>query len=150
MKFDHLPIVVFDIDGTLALTGDRKECIIRPRRDWDEFYARVLEDKPNQPIINILYGLARSCKYRFIYCTGRRESCRADTMKWFDRNNIILQPEDLFMRADHDYRPDTIVKPEQLIDFLPQIEMAFDDRTSMVEKWRELGITCLDVAGGQF
>ena len=150
MKFEDLPIIVFDIDGTLSITGDRLECIKKPRRDWDEFYDRVSEDKPNMPIIRILWGLVHLRKYRFVYCTGRRESCRADTIKWLEDYGIHLQPEDLFMRKAHDYRPDTIVKPEQLKHLLPQIEMAFDDRASMVKKWRELGITCLDVAGGDF
>jgi hypothetical protein len=150
MRFGHLPIAVFDIDGTLSLPGDRMKCIIRPRRDWDEFYDRVIEDEPNEPIMGILFGLIRLREYRIVYLTSRRESSREMTMKWFDKVGIILQPEDLFMRKEHDYRPDTIVKPELVKDLLPQITMAFEDRASMTKKWRELGITCLQVAEGNF
>lgn len=151
MKFEDLPIVVFDIDGTLALTGDRLKCITEQHpKDWDQFYGRVTEDLPNEPIVDILRGLVRLHKYRFIYLTGRRESCRAKTMEWFDDHNIILQPEDLFMRKEHDYSPDTIVKPELIKHLLPQVVMAFEDRATMSTKWRELGIICCQVAEGGF
>lgn len=150
MKFNNLPIVIFDIDGTIALTGDRKECLKRTPKNWDEFYARIGEDLLNEPVMEILRGLCRLQKYNFIYLTGRRESCREATMKWLDDNNIILQPEDLIMRAVGDYRSDTIVKPELIKHLLPRIFMAFEDRATMATKWREIGVTCCQVAEGLF
>lgn len=56
----------------------------------------------------------------------------------------------LFMRADGDHRPDHIVKPELVSHLLHKIEMVFEDRQVMVDKWRELGLTCLQVAKGDY
>jgi DNA-directed RNA polymerase subunit N (RpoN/RPB10) len=151
MRNDNLSIVVFDIDGTIAITGDRLKCITETiPKDWDGFHDRVMEDEENEPVMDILRGLVRLRCYRIVYCTGRMERNRAKTMQWLDDHNIILHPEDLYMRAEGDYRQDTIVKPELLKDLLTMIVMAFEDRGSMTAKWRELGITCLQVAEGAF
>jgi hypothetical protein len=58
--------------------------------------------------------------------------------------------EKLLMRGANDYRHDTITKPEQLelSGYVPSI--IFEDRTAMVEKWRELGYCCCQVASGDF
>ena len=82
--------------------------------------------------------------------TGRRESTRNKTLLWFQSHNIFLPDNDLHMRKDGDFRHDTIVKPELVADFIDDIDYVFEDRNSMVKKWRELGITCLQVAEGDF
>ena len=62
----------------------------------------------------------------------------------------------LFLRADKDYREDSIVKSEML-DKLIETEgvnvnslIIFDDRQSVVDMWRERGVTCFQVAKGDF
>jgi len=144
-------IIIFDIDGTLSLTGDRKECLTRTPKDWDEFYMRAGEDGPNTPIIQTLIALELFTYNTILLVTGRRESCREDTINWLSREGLAAFPsKNLYMRPDNDYRPDTILKPELIRNFLPRILMAFEDRTCMVNKWRELGITCLQVDEGVF
>lgn len=143
-------IIVFDIDGTLSLVGDRKECLQRTPKDWDEFYARCGEDEVNPDIMWLARKLVRE-ECIIIFVTGRREGCRRTTEAWLENAfGFCFQAEALLMRPDGDYRHDTIVKPELVAPFMDRIQMVFEDRDSMVKKWRELGITCLQVADGSF
>lgn len=59
----------------------------------------------------------------------------------------------ILMRKNKDYRHDTEVKPELLKNRgITPDDVAFilEDRNVMVQKWRELGFTCLQVAEGNF
>jgi len=140
-------MVVFDIDGTLTIIGDRLQELIL--NDWDSFYARCYEDVLNEPVANILLSLA-DADFNVIYVTGRRESCRADTLAWLKDNGLPHDSSKLYMRKNGDYRHDTEVKVELVEPFIEHITMVFEDRDSMVKKWRELGLTCLQVADGDF
>ena len=145
-------MVVFDIDGTLSIVGDRLECL--KEKDWDSFYGRCGEDRVNEPIAKV----CRNLEYfnQIAYVTGRRESCRLDTIEWLIKNDLPYQPNNfakptlLLMRKDGDYRHDTIVKIELIKGFIGDIEMVFEDRNSMVKAWRDAGVTCLQVADGDF
>ena len=55
------------------------------------------------------------------------------------------------MRREGDYSKDTIVKAEmhsQMLEdgFIP--ELVFDDRPSVIEMWRSLGVSVADVGPG--
>ena len=66
---------------------------------------------------------------------------------WFKNSFYLL------MRKDVDFRHDTIVKPELLEKEgikLEDIAFVLEDRNSMVVKWREMGLICLQVAEGDF
>jgi phosphoglycolate phosphatase-like HAD superfamily hydrolase len=141
-------MIVFDIDGTLAIPGKRLKYLQQTPKNWDAFYEACGEDEPNQDIVE----LARNLEHfeEIIFVTGRRESTRAKTVAWLEEQELGIYEDNLFMRADGDYRHDTIVKPELVKDFMGKITMVFEDRTSMVKKWRELGLTCLQVAEGDF
>ncbi len=145
--------VIVDIDGTISKVGDRKKYIESEKKDWDKFYKACSEDEPVKEIINLVKVLSRS--YKIIFCTGRKESVRDITEKWLNHYlgySIVLKDR-LLMRADDDRRHDKTVKPEMLknarID-LNEIAFILEDRDSMVKKWRELGVICLQVAEGDF
>jgi len=145
-------MIVFDIDGTLSIVGDRLECL--KDKDWDSFYARCGEDTVNEPIASV----CRAMDYfdHVIYITGRRESCRDDTVNWIKENglpwhpNHSARPTILLMRNDGDCRHDSVVKIELAAPFMDKITSIFEDRNSMVETWRNAGFTCLQVADGDF
>jgi len=142
-------IIVFDLDGTLSLVGDRIKYLSQTPKDWDSFYGACGEDLPNKPIIQILKAMRFSC-YEIKIVTGRRQNVRCATRRWMHDNGIFVDSCNLHMRQDGDYRHDTIVKPELIKDFAERILMIFEDRKSMVDKWREMGFTCLQVAEGNF
>ena len=148
----EMKIVLVDIDGTITKVGDRIKHLNETPKDWDSFYNRCGEDLPVIPIVNLVKKLSESNK--IVFCTGRRESCRPDTVEWI-KNDLGINEEDykLLMRANGDLRHDTKVKPELLIKEgieLDSIEFVLEDRNSMVNKWRELGLICLQVAEGDF
>lgn len=96
--------------------------------------------------------------YEVIFCTGRRESVRSKTEVWIVHNIDYylgynkIKPI-ILMRSDDDHRHDTEVKPELLTNSgieLDSIAFVLEDRNSMVKKWRELGLICLQVAEGDF
>ena len=59
-----------DIDGTLALKGDRSPY------DW----AKVGLDAPNKPVITVARALA--ARSGLIFMSGRMEQCREETKLW--------------------------------------------------------------------
>ena len=139
-------IVVFDIDGTLTIVGDRVKHLAE--KDWNTFYKRCDEDLPNIPIVDLCRKLQED--YKIVFITGRKEFVRNETISWLREYGIWRDSHQLYMRGDKDHRHDTKVKPEVASEFLHKIRMVFEDRSSMVDKWRELGVTCLQVAEGNF
>ncbi len=73
-----------------------------------------------------------------------------DGGKWTHKNEKVI----LNMREAGDMRKDSIVKKElfdQHIRGKYNVRMVIDDRDQVVDMWRnELGLTCLQVAEGDF
>lgn len=147
--------ILVDIDGTLSDASKRAEMYLNGGTpDWDGFYATCGTDAPIETIINIVSHLCDF--YDVVLCTGRRKSCENATRAWLDVNAPRLAKVPILFRNDGDKRHDTIVKPELLDKYIHDAQkhsypMAiFEDRNSMVAKWRELGYTVLQTADGNF
>ena len=146
--------IIVDIDGTISKLGDRLKYLLREPKNWDSFYAECFEDKPVPEIIDLVQALYEK-GYNIIFCTGRRESCRKDTARWLENYFTfeLAMASPVLMRPDGDHRHDTDIKPELLekagID-LDTIAFVMEDRNSMVKKWRDMGLICLQVAEGDF
>jgi phosphoglycolate phosphatase-like HAD superfamily hydrolase len=141
--------VIFDIDGTLANGTHRQRHLTAPKKDWDAFYAAMGEDTAIQPIIDLANQLA--CDYHIVLCTGRPSNYREVTERWLYDHDVPRSA--LYMRAEGDFRDDTIVKREMLAQmreagFEPWLVV--DDRTKVVRMWREEGLVCLQCAEGDF
>lgn len=132
--------IIVDIDGTVALKGDRSP--------YDE--TRVSEDKPNYPVTAAVWALYER-GYKVIFCSGRTEACREDTEAWI-RDNIGTYTFELYMRAIGDKRRDDLVKLELFDKFRDRFDICavFDDRQQVVDMWRSLGLTVFQVAPGDF
>lgn len=145
-------VVVVDIDGTIAKIGDRlKHITDQNPRDYNTFYDRCGEDDPVKEICHLVETLDRD--YEIVFCTGRSERCRAQTIAWIDHHLSLPDGYVLLMRKIKDHRPDVDVKPELLQKasiFPQQVLCILEDRNTMVKKWRELGFTCLQVNDGDF
>jgi len=137
--------IVCDIDGTLAIRRDRGPF------DWE----KVNTDLPNQIICNLLKTLYdEDISRSIIFVSGRKNCCREKTEAWLKKyigdwtENCLL-----FMRGDDDNRPDEILKKEIFVKNIYDkfyVEFVLDDRNKTVKGWRELGLTCLQVAEGDF
>lgn len=135
--------MIVDIDGTIALRGDRDPY------DW----GRVGEDRPNSPIITVIKALQTELGYRIIFTSGRKRRCHKATVEWI-KEHVGLDHPVLYMRSDNDNRPDTEVKRQMFLDGIRPVfddpVLVFDDRDAVVAMWRSLGLTCLQVADGNF
>lgn len=136
---DGIPAVMVDIDGTIALHGDRSPYDL----------SRVGDDHPNEAVIAAVEH-AEAAGMVIIYCSGREDSCREDTSLWIREN---APGGLLFMRAADDNRKDSIVKRELFdanIRHTYDVKYVLDDRKQVVDMWRSLGLTVLQVAEGDF
>ena len=145
-------IVIIDIDGTIAnLQGRLNHIAGNKPADWDAFFDDCEQDKPFLDIVRLLEVLDEH--YWFVYITGRPERIRRKTERWLAKWLPQTQSAPMFMRADFDYRTDDVVKKELFekanLD-LQQVAFVLEDRDRVVKMWRELGLRCLQVAGGDF
>jgi hypothetical protein len=154
------PLYIFDLDGTLALIGHRRHFVECPRKqqDWTGFYAACDKDERNEPIIEIMEMLLHSGNDVWVF-SGRSDEVRNKTLNWLDSNTsfCLYSGEDheaLQMRDSGDFTPDDILKKQWLDAMLPEdrerLVCVFDDRDRVVKMWRDNGITCLQVAPGEF
>lgn len=140
-----MALYLSDIDGTVAIMGGG-----RGPFDW----ARVGEDLPNVPVIRVLQALNR-VGHTIIFISGRMAQCCELTNRWLEQNiGNWAEITAYHMRADGDFRPDQIVKREihdRIVEeFGEPVMGVFDDRDKVVRMWRDMEITCFQVADGHF
>lgn len=146
--------LLVDIDGTLSDASNRAKTYLDGEKpDWDGFYAACGEDAPIQRVIDIIEVLSRA--YDIVLCTGRCKSCEEATREWLACYAPALAHAPILFREDGDTRHDMVVKPELLEAFMrknnnSQPLAIFEDRDSMVAKWREMGYTVFQPAEGNF
>lgn len=145
------PCYIFDIDGTLADLTHRRHHVENKPKNWPAFHAGCVDDTPIGHICDLARRL-HSTGTDLILVTGRNEAYRMQTVKWL-HEVAQLPPVVVYMRADGDFRDDSIIKVELLEKakrdgYVPI--MAFDDRDRVVKMWREQGIPCAQVAPGDF
>ncbi|MEB3309671.1 MAG: AAA family ATPase [Snowella sp.] len=137
IAFDpNLPnAIICDLDGTLALLNGRSP-YDASRCDLDllnPVVASLIKDK------------------RVLLVSGREEKHREPTLRFLQKHDIHY--EKLIMRATGDFRKDALIKQEifdREIRGFYNIEFVLDDRNQVVQMWRQLGLTCLQVADGDF
>ena len=58
--------ILFDIDGTLANLNGREKFLKQEKPDWQNFNAKMEEDLPNTPIVELYRALYESKKFEII------------------------------------------------------------------------------------
>jgi len=150
LDMDMKRAIICDLDGTLALK--------HKDRDWYDSSTCDLDNinKPVQLVLNMakFYNLG-SLLFEIIFVSGRQEKDREPTQKFLEKYGFDEHP--LFMRQTGDFRSDVDVKRElyqENIEDKYDILFVLDDRNSekypVVPMWRELGLTCFQVAEGNF
>lgn len=132
----NLPTVILcDLDGTIALMNGRSP-YDASTCDNDSLNISVYE------VVN---------KFDTIFVSGREDKYKDPTLKFFKKNNI--QYKGLYMRKTGDNRKDSIIKEEIYNEYIKDnynVLFVLDDRNQVVELWRRLGLTCFQVAEGNF
>lgn len=133
-----LKAFIFDIDGTLAIMGNRSPF------EW----SKVGLDTLNKPVYDVLWALLSNNE--IIIVSGRDSVCRKETEKWLSDNKISYT--ELHMRPEGNNEKDSIIKKRIFDDIKTRYNIlgVFDDRNQVVEMWRSLGLTCFQVADGNF
>lgn len=152
--------VVCDLDGTLALIHNRSPY---DASDCD------LKDLPNTPVIETILAHYKAGR-KIIFCSGREDKYKPETIRFIEmwvRTSYVLPANSiksetnvsapieyqLHMRKTDDFRKDSIIKEEiyqNEIDGKYNVLLVLDDRDQVVEFWRSKGLTCFQVAPGNF
>lgn len=140
---DLPPVILCDIDGTVALMGDRNPYDL----------TTVSQDEPNRPVAAVVGAIARDRHLGIVFMSGRDESCRVDTEAWLRKHLPSVREIRLHMRPAGDMRRDAIVKRELFDSHIRgrfNAVAVLDDRSQVVQMWRALGLVCMQVAEGDF
>lgn len=137
--------VVFDMDGTLT-NPEHRVHFLEGDKDWDSFYEACDGDAAKPEILAAMRAHIDAGHTVQIW-TGRRESVRQKTVDWLSACGF--EGIEIAMRQDGDTRHDVIVKGEWLRKYGTP-DLVYEDRNSMVEFYRSKGITCAQVALGDF
>ncbi len=143
-------VVLFDLDGTIALVEHRFHFLEGRKKDWHAYFAACVDDPPNTSIIEVLRSLHHRGHEIWIV-SGRSDEVREQTIAWLRQHDVPYHQ--LVMRSAGDKRPDDLLKRQWLVNgTLPRerVMMVFDDRDKVVAMWRHAGLICAQVAPGDF
>src|ERR1700726_998266 len=104
------PVYVFDLDGTLCNIEHRLHYIQGESKDWREFFAACVDDKPIQHMLQLASEL--SFHAQIVYVSGRSDEVRGQTLDWLEAEAAPEGP--LYMRKAGDHKPDHELKIELL------------------------------------
>ena len=128
---------IVDIDGTVALKGDRDI--------YDD--SKLHLDTEIKEVGHIIRALHKD-GFRIVFVSGRQDSCMAQTVKWLKDNNLWMTDSEIFMRKAKDQRNDSIVKEEIVIkNLVPNFNVVgvLDDRIGVTRNFHKLGMFVLNV-----
>jgi len=132
--------IICDIDGTLAKMSGRGPYEI----------GKVDTDVVNPPIADMI-RLYEETGHVIIILSGRDGSSEGVTRKWLIDNDIPFDA--LYMRPTGNTENDAIIKKRLFDENIRDdydVRFVLDDRNRVVDMWREIGLTCLQVDYGDF
>ncbi|MFD9133989.1 AAA family ATPase [Streptomyces bottropensis] len=133
--------VLCDIDGTLALRGDRGA--------YD--FTRCEEDVLNVSVRGALRSFRGADGDVVVLLSGRGEEHRGRTEAWLRAHEVPY--DELWMRAAGDQRRDDVVKAELFDRHVRHrfaVRVSLDDRDRVVAVWRRMGLPTWQVNYGSF
>ncbi len=145
--------VIVDVDGTLAEFDPASvaQWVLGDTKQWAPFF----EHMAGAPVIDAVRRLVRMLKAQgqtIVICSGRPASHSGDTEAWLIRNEVPFDA--LYLRAEGD---DEVSDEDVKARLLAQMRadgfepwLVLDDRSAVVARWREMGLTCLQCAPGDF
>lgn len=140
-------VVIIDLDHTVFDSAWR-DAMLGPGVDWDEYHCASVKDDPVDSIVAMINALhAQECT--IVAITGRNERYRKITNEKLLKHGVMV--DYLIMRSDEDYRRSPEMKVaalQQHVD-LRSVLFALDDRDDVIQAYRTLGITTLQVQHGR-
>ena len=135
--------IICDLDGTLALLNGR-----------DPYDASSCEqDAVNEPVLRTILTVKTD---HVLFVSGREDKYRNQTIAFLNNKcgiNFGSRFVGLYMRQSGDTRKDSIIKQEIYDAHIKgkyNVDFVLDDRNQVVDFWRSIGLTCFQVADGDF
>ncbi len=131
--------IICDLDGTLAILN---------RNPYDG--SKCEEDGLNIHVANMVKTY-KKLGHQILLVSGRHDTYQPQTERWLAKHDIPY--DSLILRKANDNRKDAIIKAEIFNKNIRNkyfIDFVLDDRNQVVEMWRKLGLTCCQVAEGDF
>jgi len=144
-KANGLPwCVIYDLDGTAAIMGDRSP--------YDASKCDEV-DRCNHALLHVLKCMNEADPdLTFIAMSGRDSQYREPTQRFLNRYSFPHRV--LYMRKEDDNRKDAVIKGELYEEHVKgkyNVLVVFDDRDQMIDYWRkEAGTPCFQVNYGDF
>ena len=152
VQVSDIKLLYCDIDGTIADLTHRRQFVASQPKNWAAFEASMSEDKPIHWVIDFVNMFWHNGA-EVVMMSGRGRQNLEVTEAWLDTFGVCY--DNIYTRAEGDYRKDSIVKKELYhqawIDYGEKDpDLILDDRTQVVNMWRDLGLNCIQVAWGDF
>ena len=149
-------IVIFDLDGTLALIDKRRDISTKDngKMDWSKFFDpdMVDLDDPNTPVITMAQ-LLHSQGFKIVIFSGRSKATYRTTRQWLIQNDVPFDMLQMRPTDDyHHYMKDSDLKQMWLDTLIDKDDVfaVFDDRQQVVDMWRSNRLQTFQVAKGDF
>jgi hypothetical protein len=147
--------VIFDLDGTLALIDKRRELARKPNGKIDfkilHDPSNIRLDEPNPPVVRIAQMFAED-GFNIVIFSGRSDKTATATLSWLSQNKVPFNKLVMRPHKTMNFIPDEVLKKDMLDKHLniDDVFLVVDDRQKVVDMWRSLGLTCFQVAEGNF
>ena len=144
-------MIVFDLDGTLALDEHRAHHLRKDPKDWVAYFAACEGDSLNEPLAQLIRDL--NDYYTIGLWSGRSKSVELLTFRWLVKHKLRYQFNQFRFRDADDRTQDTDLKRRWLHEQNATgdpVTLVFEDRKRVVDMWRSEGIVCCQVAPGEF
>jgi phosphoglycolate phosphatase-like HAD superfamily hydrolase len=146
--------IIVDLDGTLAFNKHRFHFIDKSlghKVDWNTYFEACDKDSPNTSVIETIKAL-KLTGYQIHIFSARGDIVRDKTIKWLSKYDVPY--DQLTMREMNSFTPDEELKKSWLLSYYPnykeEVLCVYDDRDKVVKMWRSLGLSCFQVAEGDF
>ena len=138
--------IIYDLDGTLVDVRGIRHLVRGKYRNFDAFHCGSYFCPPNEQVRDMALDSNHN-GYSNIIVTARTETYREVSQAWLDEQGIPF--ENMYMRADGDFRKDYDVKREILAQILEDYDVVActDDNPAVALVWGERGILTTVVPG---
>ena len=141
--------IILDLDGTLCDCEHRVHFMRERPKRREEFHSACVHDSVI-PASKAIIDMAEEKGIRVILLSARPIRFKPQTEGWLKRNHIHYDQLILSSHpelSDPDYK---IKMYKELIEPFNEVIFTVDDRDTVVQMWRQNGLTCLDIAGNHF
>ena len=135
-------IIICDLDGTLFDHTHRRH--LSDAQKFDEYNSKLHLDSPKKAVHEILHRMAPH--HPVILITGRPDKWEKETRAQLQQYHVPY--DDLYMRKEGDMQSDVDLKRgifAMAVGDASNVLFVLEDRDCVVDMWRSIGLTCLQV-----